>query len=535
MHEIVPVIIITIVCIQVFFFVKNLLRMREFSGIFANKFNTWRLRRDSETNMVDGIYGDGNKIFKSIINSINKYLGNNTGSVIDFGLLKDAVDRHCDSVENDIATQTPIPLYWGLAGTMAGVIFGLWDLLDSDAVLTLMGSGAGEVDSNAKNAAEGIDALLGGVAWAMGASICGILLTTFNSILFKRCKLEEEEGKNSFLAWMQSELLPELPSDTSEALNKLVKNLNEFNDTFADNTEDLGDALQAVNQSYAIQAEIIKAVHDMDVMKMAKANVKVLEELKECTDKLERFNQYLSDIEGYTDAIHRFEGQFAAQANRLHILEEIKDFFMQYKRDIAKTTADADYALKESLQSIKESTSENVNELHSRFVEQSEHFKNILNQEKEAFEDFIKRVNAQFNAQISNMPQMAKQLEEISAIPARLDKLIEKVEKSNAGLAREITSAMKQLAHSTGTMTQIGEDGVSVTYGSSVPGWMKWTILSGVVVIAIGCIFNMVTYFYPNDPDIAQEAPDDWGSTVLMSSGNEVGVAADSVATTVAE
>lgn len=45
--------------------------MREFSNIFADKFNTWRLRRNSETNLVDGIYGDGNNIFKSIINSIN--------------------------------------------------------------------------------------------------------------------------------------------------------------------------------------------------------------------------------------------------------------------------------------------------------------------------------------------------------------------------------------------------------------------------------------------------------------------------------
>ena len=39
-----------------------------------------------------------------------------------------------------------------------------------------------------------------GVAWAMAASICGIVLTTLNSVLFKRCKLEEESGKNSFFS-----------------------------------------------------------------------------------------------------------------------------------------------------------------------------------------------------------------------------------------------------------------------------------------------------------------------------------------------
>lgn len=502
MHALVPVIIIAIICIQIFFFVKNLLRMNQFSKIFSEE-SSWRLRRNEQTNLVDGVYGARNTIFESIKNSINKYLGNNSGSVIDFGLLKDAVDRHCDSVENDIATQTPIPLYWGLAGTMAGVIIGLTDLLKSDAILTLMGSSGGVINVASQNAATGINALLSGVAWAMLASIIGILLTTANSLLFKRCKLKEESGKNSFLAWMQSELLPELPSDTSQALNNLVKNLNKFNNTFRENTSNLGDALNAVNQSYAIQADIIKAVHDMDVMKMAKANVRVLQELKECTDKLEAFNEYLNDIEGYTTAIHRFESQFGEQADRLHILEEIRDFFRRHKSEIAKTTADADRTLQESLENIKESTSENVNEMQKRFVEQSEHFKKILEDEKEAFERFMTQLNAQFSAQMSHMPQLAKQLEEISSIPVRLDKLIDKMEKSNAKLASDISFALKQSMQTNKVTAHIrGEEGTIIATGESMPSWMKWTVISALVIIAVACIFNVVVYFFPKETQI---------------------------------
>ncbi len=502
MHALVPIIIIAIICIQIFFFVKNLLRMNQFSKIFSEE-SSWRLRRNEQTNLVDGVYGAGNTIFESIKNSINKYLGNNSGSVIDFGLLKDAVDRHCDSVENDIATQTPIPLYWGLAGTMAGVIIGLTDLLRSDAILTLMGSSGGVINVASENAALGINALLSGVAWAMLASIIGILLTTANSLLFKRCKLKEENGKNSFLAWMQSELLPELPSDTSQALNNLVKNLNKFNNTFRENTSNLGNALNAVNQSYAIQADIIKAVHDMDVMKMAKANVRVLQELKECTDKLEAFNEYLNDIEGYTTAIHRFESQFGEQADRLHILEEIRDFFRRHKSEIAKTTADADRTLQESLENIKESTSENVNEMQKRFVEQSEHFKKILEEEKEAFERFMTQLNAQFSAQMSHMPQLTKQLEEISSIPVRLDKLIDKMEKSNAKLASDISFALKQSMQTNKLTAHIsGEEGTIIATGESMPSWMKWTVISALVIIAVACIFNVVVYFFPKETQI---------------------------------
>ena len=506
MHVLVPIIIILIICIQIFFFIKNLLRMNQFSKIFSEE-SSWSLRRNQQTNFVDGVYGAGNSIFESIKNSINKYLEKNAGSVIDFGLLKDAVDRHCDSVENDIATQTPIPLYWGLAGTMAGVILGLWDLLGSNAILTLMSSSAGEIDPNSAKAAEGINALLRGVAGAMGASIVGIIFTTFNSILFKRCKLTEENGKNSFLAWMQSELLPELPSDTSQALNNLVKNLNKFNNTFKENTSNLGNALNAVNHSYAIQANIIKAVHDMDVMKMAKANVQVLKELKECTDKLEAFNEYLDNVEGYTKAIHRFESQFGEQADRLHILEEIRDFFRRHKSEIAKTTADADKTLQESLEQIKESTSENVNEMQKRFVEQSEHFKKILEDEKDSFERFMTQMNAQFSVQMSHMPQLAKQLEEISSIPVRLDKLIDKVEKSNTKLASDISFALNQSIQTSQMMALPTGNGDTVITGSSMPSWMKWTAVSALIIIASACIFNVVVYFFPKQTPVQPQPP----------------------------
>lgn len=493
MHDLVPYIILSIICIQIFFFVKNLLRMNQFSKIFSSDENSWRLRWNS-AHLVNGIYADGNKIFKSIVTSINKYLGNSAGSVIDFGLLKDAVDRHCDSVENDIAVQTPIPLYWGLAGTMAGVIIGLWDLLDSDAILTLMGSSGGVINVASQNAANGINSLLSGVAWAMLASICGIVLTTINSLLFKRCKLKEEAGKNSFLAWMQSVLLPELSTDTSDALNALVKNLNNFNKTFAENTANLGEALFKVNDSYKIQGQVIKAVHDMDVMKMAKANVRVLQELKECTDKLEAFNEYLDDIHGYTDAIHRFESLFRAEAQRIRILEDIKDFFTRHKGEIAKSTADADNALKDALKSIKESTSDNVEELRNRFMEQSEAFKDIIKAEKESFEQLASDVRAQFSAKMADMPEINKHLEEIADIPVRLDKLLNRIEESNLRLAKDFSKTIKEsMQASNNNRAPQTEDMVMHSEKPSTPEWMKVTGWLAIVIIAISCVFNVVT------------------------------------------
>ena len=485
-ETIVIFIVLVIIALQIYFFIKNVLRMREYKEIFGKE-KSWGIAHNAETNFVSGIYGKGNSIFTSIKDSINKYLGNNSGSVIDFTLLKDAVDRHCDSVENDINTLTPVPLYCGLAGTMGGVIVGLYSLLSTGSITDLLSSGS----SNFGAAAEGVNELLSGVALAMLASICGIFLTTLGSILFKRYKLQEESGKNTFLAWLQAKLLPELPSDTSDALNRLVKNLNKFNNTFATNTTELRGALTQVNESYRIQGDIIKAVHDMDVMKMAKANIRVLEELKDCTDKLEVFNQYLDDIHGYTDAIHTFTTQFEQESNRLHVLEEIRNYFNRHKAEIAKDSADVDIALRNALKDLKETAGSNAKELNYTLVQQAEEFKQILKEEKESFEKINNEIKAQFAVQLNQIPMLEKKLGEISAIPSKLDILIDRIEQSNITLASNVKNTMNQTVQ--GLVA-----GFSKTSGSSarnyvtpiLPSWMKWTIIVSVILIAIACISN---------------------------------------------
>lgn len=499
MSLLVPIIVAFIIALQIFFFVKNVLRMRDYKKIFAEE-NSWGIAHNPETNFVSGIYGRGNNVFESIKDSINKYLENNSGSVIDFSLLKDAVDRHCDSVENDINTLTPTPLYCGLAGTMAGVIVGLGSLITTGSITDLLSSGSG----NFGTAAEGVNDLLSGVAWAMLASIMGILLTTIASLLFKRYKLQGESGKNTFLAWLQAKLLPELPSDTSDALNRLVKNLNKFNNTFAENTSSLRSALREVNESYRIQGDVIKAVHDMDVMKMAKANVRVLEELKECTDKLEQFNEYLDDIHGYTDAIHTFTTQFEQEANRLHVLEEIQQYFMRHKAEIAKDSADVDIALRDALRTLKETANTNANELNSTLVQQAEEFKRIIADERESFENLNVELRTMFSAELNQIPMLQKQLAEIAGIPGKLDQLIDRMECSNSALASSVNGTMVRTAKEL-TTASFHDEASPYATSQVLSGWMKWTIVVSVILIALACISNTINNIWfaeDNSPSV---------------------------------
>ena len=488
LHVLVPIIIIMIICGQIYVYLKNRKRMNMFRDIFSQNL-TWELTRNTTTDIVNGIDGEGNEIFSSIRDSINKYLGFNQGSVIDFGLLKDAVDRHCDSVENEIASQTPVPLYLGLAGTMVGVIIGLFGL-NLDFITS--------TDATNNAIASGVEPLLDGVAWAMMASICGIALTTINTFTFKKCKLAEENGKNSFLAWMQSKLLPELPTDTAQALNNMVKNLNEFNRTFADNTANLGNALAAVNESYATQAEVIKAVQQMDVMSMANANVTVLRELQHCTEKLEQFNQYLTDIQGYTDAIHRFEEMFREDSDNYGILREMRDFFRDYNGAIAKTTADADDTLKSAMKGIKETTSSGVDEMIRQFDKMNEKFKSFIANETEQFEQLSRELREKFSERMKEVPQLAKRLDEISDIPAKLDKLIERIDQSNKALAKALRRGTSGTPSGQGKVQKADVNNTDEdNSGGSDDGnkkwdWKPWAIGGGAGVVLTAAVFGIL-------------------------------------------
>ena len=286
-------------------------------------------------------------------------------------------------------------------------------------------------------AANGINDLLAGVAMAMIASILGIILTTTNSILFKRFKRQEEVGKNKFLSWMQSVLLPKLPNDISDAFSRLVANLNKFNGTFKENTQGLGRTLSKINEAYSIQADIVESIQKMDVAKMATANVKVLKALNESTEKLEQFNYYLNSIKGYTMEIESFRKQLNSEDDMVYLLIEmkgtlqgIKDFFKEElgeinsrKAAIGKSIDNVDTYITGALDKLNKNSVYSVDGLKMQIDHQADELEKFLEQEKQMLQDMSQEVRIEFEKQISQVPNISKRLEDITKLPAQLEEL----------------------------------------------------------------------------------------------------------------
>mgnify|MGYP000909604527 FL=1 len=154
-----------------------------------------------------------NEIIGHIKMAVNTYLLNNFGAAVNFGIIRDLVDREVESRDEEIAQMVPVPLYLGLAATMVGIIFGLLSMPEIDG----------------GNFSSGINSLIDGVKLAMTASLTGLLCTTFlSSIAYKRARAEMLRRKNAQLSYLQAKLLPELIRAEDTGVSGLKASLDHF-------------------------------------------------------------------------------------------------------------------------------------------------------------------------------------------------------------------------------------------------------------------------------------------------------------------
>lgn len=543
-------IVAVIIYLQIRSYSANKKRMRDYMDVFGGS-DSWDVERDDLGRVASITGGSSNSYFREIKHTINKYIAGSSNSVTDYQILKEAVDRHCDSIEEQIESQTPVPLYLGLAGTMIGVIIGLMMLIFSGAITDLAGSAeeqATEVvsatansisssgDAEFKKATDGITSLLLGVAVAMVASFVGITLTTRAAHSQRQQKEDAEHRKNEFMSWMQSVLLPELPNDISGAMAQLVDDLEHFNQKFEENTSSLSRTFDNVNESYRTQADIVKAVQQMDMQSMATANIRVLEQLQRCTEKLERFNDYLDHIEGYTSTIQRFNEQFQQEETQLGLLRKIYDFFNkelheidQRKAAIGDAVSSVDEKLRMSFASLESSQAEQLDQFKEKLLEQATAFNNMLDEQREAFRSSNKLIAEKLDGELSQYPETVAKLKQISEIPSELRNLTSALTNAMSKLANDVNRSVSRVNPVMAAATPAAAPKVNIV----IPKKLKWLMIGFASLITICAILAAVfcgiaafkSQAVPEQP-VAQEEVMETPATENIDSTNVVPVQA---------
>lgn len=456
MHYIVIIVIIVfILSLQIWFFVNTKKKIRDFRLIFYEDSNGYKL---SEEGVIEIVFYN-NETLRTIIDSINDYLKNNQ-SVSDFHLMKDIVDRNCDAKEEEISTQIPFPLYLGLGGTMAGILVGIFSLLGNGGIGGLFGAGGGFVT-------EGIEALLGGVALAMISSIAGIGLTTWGSYKFKNVKSKAERYKNTFLSWIQVELLPVLSDNVVGAIKEMANNLTKFNKIFSTNIGNLDNSLGKINDSYRQQKQLLTEVQKIVNKNFAVENIKLFEVLKNSTKEIGILAEYLKNTNDYFTKVHALNEKLDYHENRTRTIEEMGDFFKKELQEvearkgaISMAVGKVDEYLKQALERLKDNANAQFDELLKSTVKQ---------------QDILLQRAGEIEALVTELKQLTAVKESISRFEQVMSVQNSKLDK---------------LANAIQTMAEVEAQGPNVVEEEQTQTWQKtliWTgsILGGLTLSAL--------------------------------------------------
>ena len=435
-----------------------------------------------------------NPALKVIIESINVYLEKNKGNSIDYHLMKDIVDRNCDALEDEIQAQLPMPLYAGLAGTMSGVIVGVGYLWLSGGLKELLSTNKTEQVANAlaktseqavTSGADGIEAVLGGIALAMLASFIGILLTTFGSWRAKTVKVQVEQGKQVFLSWLQQELLPKLKTGVDAEIGRITDNIKESNASFAENTTKLNATLKDINQAISGMTGMLHSLENLNVVQFASANIQVYEKLKNCTDELGRFAEYITSLDDFIAKIDTLSTKMGEADDRVRAIEEMGRYFRDERSNleamkglISSSIGEADANLKNAVASFKDSATANYTEMAIHNEQKRQEFERAIDEQQ-------RQLESKLGEKVTQLDYISDELKKLAPIKDSISKF-ESATKDQNRKIEDLAASIRELANAKSSGGNVGSGKIHF------PSWAKWSLIIVSAIVGITCLAYLV-------------------------------------------
>ena len=445
------IIIVSVIIVQIFLSTKIFKNILVFKEIFRCDFRIKngfieKEKLGYENSMDDIVFSDdemdgltdndivnialtevrgGNLIIENISNDINRYLINNHGAPVNFGNIRDIIDREIDMKDEEISQEIPTPLYLGLAATMIGIIFGLLAM----------------PNINNQSFSDGISILIKGVRLAMCASLMGLFLTTIlSSFVYKGAKNRTLKGKNGIISYLQAKLLPELIKAEVTgipglvvSISRLDASINNFNRSQVTYTSKLTELYDKVNEDYDLHYEIIEELRDLNVNKISKTNIDLLNKLEKNKASFDKFAEYIDTMgkisDNLLDFANRTNNMDTVVTNINESLVESKQLFQFLTAHInklesfeSKTSQYVDLAdsyFSGAIEKLKEEITNRINKLnetagihHSDIVDVYESIKEDLNKVTEEhlrqFQDAYSAAVPRFNQldHLETLPQI---------------------------------------------------------------------------------------------------------------------------------
>ena len=406
------------------------------------------------------------EVFDKIMSDVNSYILNCKNSSPDFHLMKDIVERQCDRYEEEAEAIIPFPLYCGLAGTIFGIIFGLGGI----------GLSEGGFSGFVNNPGASIGALLSGIAFAMIVSFLGLLFTTLLSIKHKNVKAEVDTQKNEFYNWLQYSVMPSMAGDLPSAVNQLREYLSSFNHQLDRNVNRMSGVFGDATKAFEQQKDILNAIQQLDVAKMARYNMKVLERFEESINHVDQFNKVFDTLKSAAEHIE--DHQKIIQSNAV-ASAKINDNFVKFTEEVDKHIAEATNSVNGVMQKQQESI---IRALENNDDQMSKTFQERHRKLVEAFTDY---------------QAMAKEFKELPGIKSSLDAVAKQMVAQNKAI-RDLVSSVQHSGttnHKKGKEVVISPSKASLEVQKTVstPMWQRYVTWALLVLVTLAIIFVGVT------------------------------------------
>lgn len=400
---------------------------------------------------------ENSEVFEEITSDVNSYIMNCKNSSPDFHLMKDIVERKCDRYEEEAEAIIPFPLYCGLAGTIFGIIFGLGGI----------GLSEGGFSGFVNNPGASIGALLSGIAFAMIVSFLGLLFTTLLSIKHKNVKAEVDTQKNKFYNWLQYSVMPSMAGDLPAAVNQLREYLGSFNHQLDHNVKKMSGVFGDATKAFEQQKNILNAIQQMDVAKMAHYNMKVLERFEESINHVAQFNKVFDTLKSAAEHIDDHQKN----------IRSIADASSQINENIVRFIEDVDNHIIAATKSVNDVMTEQrdtiIRALENNDVQMSKTFQERHRKLVEAFTDY---------------QAMAKEFKELPGIKKSLDALAKQMGEQNKALLALVSNA--KAGRNEGAKTVISSEGQGAARG---PVWQKYVTWGLLALVAVAVVFVGIT------------------------------------------
>lgn len=213
---------------------------------------------------------------ETLIDDINKYISSHNGAV-EFGVIRDKVDRKVDSMYEYATSMIQFPTYLGLLGTFIGVWVGLRCFQ------------YGLVGGNDGVSNEMIRELMGGIIVSMLTSVVGLILMICTNFWAHRILKMSDKAQDDFYQFIQSDVIPELGTNVTSSLNRLQNTIRKFEPSFRTVIDDFKSA-------FADCADMFKGSFSDNVSVLTQAVNAMGSNMRLINENIEKQDQLLATL-----------------------------------------------------------------------------------------------------------------------------------------------------------------------------------------------------------------------------------------------